>query len=363
MPPSSSVPEVPDRARVNPIVPADERAAPSPARRWLRIALGWIVAALFVGLAFRRVSVSEVLAVLRSARVVPILLALVALAGGFTVRIVRWWRMLRVLEPALPLRACVRPFLVSIAVNNTLPLRVGDVVRAVGFRSALRASPMAVIGTLLVERLLDVVVLLALLFAGLVALGRSVVPRPFLLAGVAVGVVAVSGLLVLVLAPAWLRRIAHGIVGRIPSVAWRERLGALADQLFDSLAIVRPARRAAGLVSITALAWALEGSAYACVAWSLHADGSAFAPWFSLATGTLATMIPSSPGYVGTFDFFAVRGLTAFGTDHVVALGVALLVHLLLWLPVTVVGALYLVAPGQRRANETPAEGAVSEAA
>jgi glycosyltransferase 2 family protein len=149
----------------------------------------------------------------------------------------------------------------------------------------------------------------------------------------------------------------------VPSVAWRTRLGALADQLFDSLAIVRPVRRAAGLVLITALAWALEGTAYACVAWSLGADGSVFAPWFALATGTLATMIPSSPGYVGTFDFFAVRGLTAFGTEHVVALGVALLVHLLLWLPVTVVGAVYLVAPTKRHAGEAPPAAAVNEAA
>jgi glycosyltransferase 2 family protein len=357
------MPKLPDTAHVSAIAPAVGQTGASSGRRWLRIALGWIVAALFVWLAFRRVSLSEIFAVLRSARAVPIALALGALAAGFTIRIVRWWRMLRVLEPTLPLGACVRPFLVSIAINNTLPLRVGDVVRAVGFRSALRTSPMAVVGTLLVERLLDVVVLLALLFGGLLALGRSVVPRPFLIAGVAVGLIAVFGLLLLILAPGWLRALAHAVVRRVPSVAWRTRLGALADQLFDSLAIVRPVRRAAGLVLITALAWALEGTAYACVAWSLGADGSVFAPWFALATGTLATMIPSSPGYVGTFDFFAVRGLTAFGTEQVVALGVALLVHLLLWLPVTVVGAVYLVAPTKRHAGEAPPAAAVNEAA
>ena len=301
---------------------------------------------------------------LRSARVAPIVLALAALAAGFTVRIVRWWQMLRVLEPTLPLRACVRPFLVSIAVNNTLPLRVGDVVRAVGFRSALRTSPMSVVGTLLVERLLDVVVLLALLFVGLLALGGSAIPRPFLLAGFAVGLAASAGLLALIVAPTWLRSVALRLVGRVPSRRWKSRLAALVDQLFDALGIVRPASRAFALLAITALAWALEGTAYACVAWSMRADGSPFAPWFALATGTLATMIPSSPGYVGTFDFFAVRGLTAFGMGHIVALGVALLVHLLLWLPITIAGALYLVVPRGRRASEAPARvPALNEAA
>jgi len=65
-------------------------------------------------------------------------LGAVALAAGFVVRIVRWWMMLGALEPAVSLRACTRPFLLSLAVNNTMPLRAGDVVSAVGLREALR---------------------------------------------------------------------------------------------------------------------------------------------------------------------------------------------------------------------------------
>ncbi|MFL5618819.1 MAG: lysylphosphatidylglycerol synthase transmembrane domain-containing protein [Gemmatimonadaceae bacterium] len=339
------------------------QAIPAPAstpRRWLRIGVGWAVALVFITLAFRRVSFGDVISALATARAAPLLIALVAVAAGFGMRIVRWWWMLRALEPALPVRACVRPFLVSIAINNTVPLRVGDVVRAVGFRSALRSSAMAVAGTLLVERLLDVVVLLALLFAGLFALGHSVVPRPFVVAGTVVGVVAGAGLLSLIFLPSLVRRSITWLIGRAPLVpeSVRARSLRLAEQLFDSLLIVRPVRRALALLALTVVAWGLEGTAYVCVAWSLGADGSAFAPWFALAAGTLATMIPSSPGYVGTFDYFAVQGLTAFGASHVVALTFALLVHLLLWLPVTVVGALFLVAPTKRPAAS--AERAVS---
>jgi glycosyltransferase 2 family protein len=325
----------------------------SATRRWLRIGAGWIVALVFITLAFRRVSFEAVISALATARAWPLLIALVAVAAGFGVRIVRWWWMLRALEPALPLRACVRPFLVSLAINNTVPLRVGDVVRAVGFRSALRSSAMAVAGTLLVERLLDVVVLLALLFGGLLALGHGVVARPFVVAGVVVGVLAGAVLLSLIVFPAVIRRSVGWLIDRVPSIpeSMRARSRRLADQLFDALLVVRPASRTLALLLATVVAWGLEGGAYACVAWSLSADGSAFAPWFALATGTLATMIPSSPGYVGTFDYFAVQGLTAFGASHVIALTFALLVHLLLWLPVTVVGALFLAAPATRRAT------------
>jgi len=329
----------------------------------LRITLGWLVAAAFIMLAFRRVSLGSVVVALRNAQAVPLWIALVALAAGFTARIVRWWWMLRVLEPGLPLRECARPYLVSIAINNTVPLRVGDIVRAVGFRSTLRSSPMAVIGTLLVERLLDVLVLLVLLFAGLIALGQAVVPRPFFVGGMVIGAVATLGLLSLVLIPNVLRRIAASVLQAIPlSETWRARLLSLSDQFFTSLAIVRPPSRALVLLGMTVIAWGLEGSAYACVAWSLRAAGSPFAPWFALSTGTLATMIPSSPGYVGTFDYFAVRGLTAFGADHVIALSFALLTHMLLWLPVTLVGALYLVLPGARRVRDAAPASPVASA-
>jgi hypothetical protein len=325
---------------------------PAGMRRWLRIGLGWIVAGVFVWLAFRRVSFGEVLGAVRSADALPLGIALIALGAGFTVRIVRWWWMLRVLEPDLPVQACVRPFLVSIAMNNTLPLRVGDVMRAVGFRSTLRSSPMAVVGTLLVERLLDVVVLLAIFFAGLLLLDRGVIPAPFLFGGALVGFVATATLLSLILVPDPLRRLASRILHRAPLGEGRLRARALSlsNQFFDSLAVARPAHRVLTLLALSVLAWTLEGTMYACVAWSLGVDGSAAGPWFALATGTLATMIPSSPGYVGTFDYFAVLGLTAFGATRVVALTFALLVHILLWLPVTLVGTAYLLVPARRRA-------------
>ena len=101
--------------------------------------------------------------------------------------------------------------------------------------------------------------------------------------------------------------------------------------------------RAVQLLSLSVLAWLLEGTMYACVAWALHVGGSPVAPWFAAATGTLATLIPSSPGYVGTFDYFAILGLTAFGAQRAAATAFAVVVHVVLWLPVTLVGAAFLV--------------------
>ena len=84
-------------------------------RSHLRAVAGLCVAAGFLWLALGRVDWSSIASVLAETSWAPLVLGLVALAGGFCVRIVRWWMMLRVLEPAISLRGCTRPFIVGAA--------------------------------------------------------------------------------------------------------------------------------------------------------------------------------------------------------------------------------------------------------
>jgi uncharacterized membrane protein YbhN (UPF0104 family) len=63
----------------------------------------------------------------------------------------------------------------------------------------------------------------------------------------------------------------------------------------------------------------------------------------ALPVGTLATLIPSTPGYVGTFDYFTVRAMSVLGNSISASTAYALLVHILLWLPPTLIGGLYLL--------------------
>ncbi len=67
------------------------------------------------------------------------------------------------------------------------------------------------------------------------------------------------------------------------------------------------------------------------------------ASWLALPVGTLATLIPSTPGYVGTFDYFIVQAMTALNNPVTAATAYALLVHMVLWLPPTLIGGLYLL--------------------
>ncbi len=328
--------------------------APAPARRWGRFALGVAVALAFAYLTVRQLDWPAMRDAWRAASPVTLAAALGFLAAGFAVRVARWWWMLRALEPGLPFAACVRPFFVSLAVNNTVPFRAGDVMRAFGFRGALRSPPARVLGTLVIERALDAFVLLGFFFLGLAGVAAGALPAAFVRTGVALGVAVLGAILALLVAPRPVRRLAGWALSRGPlaRAGWARTLDRVAGQLFETLALVQAPARAVQLVGLSVLAWALEGGAYAAVAWALHTPVAPAGPWFSLATGTLATLLPSSPGYVGTFDYFATAGLVAYGAPPAAAAANALLVHLLLWLPVTVVGGvLALAAPGGRAAR------------
>ncbi len=336
-------------------------ASPAPGvsarSRWLRPLAGALIGIAFALLLATRVDWSEVGRLLGGATPAPIVLAVGALAAGMFLRVARWWWMLRAFDPGLPLASCARPFLVSLALNNTLPLRAGDVVRVVGFGRTLRAPSARVLGTVVLERLLDLLALL-LIFA-LATLGAGdVFPRGFLLAVGIAGAGGVAVLLLLVTSPGLLARLAQRALGAARA-RWpgAQRLAPAVEQLVTSLSLLANRRRAAGLLGLTLAAWTMEGLVFAASAAALAVPHSWQAPWLSLSAATLSTLLPGTPGYVGTFDWFATLGLMAYGVGRSGAAATAVLVHLILWLPITITG-LALLGMGRRRVTQLGAESA-----
>jgi uncharacterized protein (TIRG00374 family) len=342
------------------VTPGQDDAGPAEPPRgprtgaWVRGLLGAVTAGAFLYLTLRHTEWAAIRGAWSTVAPGAIALGVVSLVAGWTVRVVRWWWMLRVLEPKLPLANCARPFLASFAVNNTVPLRAGDFVRAFGYRDALGVGPAQVLGTLVVERVLDVLMLLSIFFFCLVGVARGAVPPSFVTAGTVLFALSLGAILALVLAPRVVEAVvARVLLGPLANRAWAARAHGVATQFFATLTRVLTPRRAVQLLLLSMVAWALEGGLYVAVAAALRTGGGALGPWFALTTGTLATLLPSSPGYVGTFDYFAIVGLTAYGASRTAAAAFALLTHVILWLPSTVVGGLCLISlrRGRRRAS------------
>jgi uncharacterized membrane protein YbhN (UPF0104 family) len=93
----------------------------------------------------------------------------------------------------------------------------------------------------------------------------------------------------------------------------------------------------------TAVAWALEFGVYWAVARAFHIDEGFFTMAFVGAAASLSLSIPSAQGGVGPFQLVAKEALQKFGVSLNLAGAYALALHVLLVVPVTIVGLLVFI--------------------
>jgi glycosyltransferase 2 family protein len=294
-------------------------------------------------LIIRQLDVNELMKLFASANLQALLAAVLAFAVGYACRIARWQVMLKRDNPKIAWLDCAGPLLGSFAANNILPFRAGDVMRTFAFSKQLGANSSTVLATLFVERLLDLLMVLLLLGGALVYFGLDA--NRF--AGI--GTAALISLALLILIVLCFPRLFMPLANLISRMITRfiprlgEKLGHWIQNALETLNHLSGAGIMSNLIGWSLAAWLAEGGVFLYSATALSALPTPIASWLALPVGTLATLIPSTPGYVGTFDYFIVRAMTALNNPTTVATAYALLVHIVLWLPPTVAGGLYLL--------------------
>lgn len=309
-------------------------------RKLLRLGLGVAVAALFIWLTLRHIDGARIAAAMRGARLDLLAAALAVMCVGYACRIVRWQTMLLRANPALRAIDCAGPLMASFAANNVLPFRAGDLMRAFVFNDRLGTTPGSVLATLLVERLLDLLMVILLLGAGL-AMFQLDISR-YVSLGVPLLLLGAAAILVVLLFPQVLQPVLRGLeslAGRLPAAA---KVQLELRKVTDTLTQLAGGSTMPRLLGWSAGVWLIEGAVYWLVAKSVSGMAAAHGAWLAVPVGSLATLIPSTPGYVGTFDYFTAQAMVVVGNELTVAAAFAFLVHMVLWLPGTVVGGLYL---------------------
>ena len=312
-------------------------------KKYARLVLGIALAFIFLWLVLRQLNIEQLKNAFLSANLAYIFLAIVIFYIGYACRIQRWRIMLSQENPSLTWSNCAGPLMASVAANNVLPFRAGDLLRAFGFNQRLGISAATSLTTLFVERLLDLLMVVSFLGLFLTYFGlesSSVV-------GVGGSFLVMAGLaiLILLLFPAFFRPIAFWICTYISTIfpPLGARIRVEVEKIFSSLTHISKGSTMARLIIWSLLAWLFEGIVFWLVAQSLPSVTNPLASWLALPVGTLATVIPGTPGYVGTFDYFTAQAMLALGNDSIGAAAFAFLVHLVLWLPPLVAGGAYLL--------------------
>jgi len=99
------------------------------------------------------------------------------------------------------------------------------------------------------------------------------------------------------------------------------------------------------------IVWILLGLGVYSLFMSFHFQLPFWSCFFVLAVVNLGLVIPSSPGFVGTFQFFCISALALFGISKTTALGFSVVYHLSQYVPTTLLGFVYLARDHIRLGN------------
>jgi glycosyltransferase 2 family protein len=307
-------------------------------KNWKRNLAGVLISAACLAFIAWRIDFHEAMQAIAAFHWQWLILGCASLAAGYAARIVRWATLLRAAGATIRRRSCVAPFLGSIALNNVLPMRLGDVVRALVFPAAIGVGRVVATASLVMERLVDLMTLLACLVAGLAATSRRHLPD-WLLGSAEVLAIVGSILLALIFffsGPLGRWAGARGSSGAAPR---RERLFRVLAELLGGFEGMSRLPVLLALFLSSLLVWAGEAGLFWALLHGFGLDASPGAAVVVMAIATLSTLVPSSPGYVGPFHLAAYSAIAMLGGTPAQAASFAVLSHLGVWLPTTLAGA------------------------
>ncbi|HEV2149789.1 MAG TPA: lysylphosphatidylglycerol synthase transmembrane domain-containing protein [Longimicrobiaceae bacterium] len=311
--------------------------------------LGIAVSLLLLWWALRDVSFAEVVHHVRNADPVLFLLAVAVATSGLAIRALRWRALLRPVAEGIPFRPRYAAVSIGFAANNLLPARVGEFARAYSLGRLAGVPVGAVLASLVMERVLDGLVIVALLFASMSA---ASFPAMVEVGGVdprsAARVVAVlTGVLgallfVLALAPERSVEVVDSVAERLLPSSLRRPLVDALHSFLGGLGVLRDPKLLAISVAWAAAQWTFLALSFYLAFLAFGIDVPFAGAVFLQSLVSLAVAVPSSPGFFGPFEAASKLGLGLWGVPPGQAVSFAIGFHIGGFIPVTLIGLWYV---------------------
>lgn len=332
--------------------------------RWTVICVGLAVSAIFVYLAMRGLDLASLKDAFTNVQLLPWLpVGVASYLLSHLFRGIRC-RMLVRNHALLSIGTATNIVVSGYGANNVLPARLGELVRA-GMLAERAKMPMAQsLGVTFIERVLDGLVMLLFLVVATMTVEVAGWMRDLVIVALTVFGLATIVMIVGVLWPKLVIELTRKLTGPLgPKL--QAKLVSLATHLTDAGACLRDPKDALSLGVLSIMVWAFEAGMYVAI---LPIFGIPMTVQYAVITMCVTgfgILLPSSPGAIGPYHYFASQVMMVHGIAAPTALAYATFVHLSWFIPITIWGAAVLLWYGvklssvsqlaNRAKDETPA--------
>lgn len=319
-------------------------------KTWLYLFIGTVITVVLLSWALRDVSVREVGQQLRHVQWQWLIIGWMVYIATYGVRACRWGTLLKTVGKAGRWRSRLDATLIGFGASSLLPAHAGELIRPVILNRLDQVPMESSLGTILVERLLDVGVVFILL---LVPLWLGVLPDHPALADLGlttIGGIILSIWLLLLIGAQRPKAIAHFLGGLTLWIG----LGRFQDPLTDwsckfltGLGALRSPRQSLISLGQTVIIWLLNGITYwaGLEAFDIVSPGFLGALFVQSSTA-LAIALPSTPGYIGPFEAGIRGSLDIFGIPGELSIACAVALRLIMYGTIPVLAGLLALRLG-----------------
>ena len=311
--------------------------------RWLQVLGSLVISVVFGWLALRDLELDEVADALRDADYAWIVPAVAAMLASAWMKAERWRCIFP--QPRPPLRATWWSLQIGYLLNSVLPLRAGELGRALALSHETGIARTHAITTVVVERVFDLCALALLLLVALVLLPEGDLTHELTLVSISTLIVAAA--LAAAAAHPGLRARGARLVLRLPVVGG-VRGRTTVRSLGLGLSALRNPRMAVVASAWSVGSWILLGVSNWFVLQAFPIDVEWHAALFVLVVSNLALVIPASAGAIGLYEAAVRAALAGYAVPGALALGYGIALHAVNLVPYLVLGAIGLARLGLR---------------
>lgn len=307
----------------------------------LKVVLGIGISLGGLYLGFRKFDAAEFLAALRSTNLLLFAAAMLVMVFQVFLRAMRWRYLILPLQNPSPLRHVFGAQMVCYFGNHVFPLRFGEILRSYALNQTTGLPVVSVFGTVVIERLLDLLFFLIILPLTVLTL-FPVGPEWLRWSGGG----AAGLLLLLIVVFFLLRRNRNKIARFLNRKLTGTRYGQLLQPLRNfsqGLATLRGTPHLGTIALLTLIIWvvSLLNVWVAGLAVNISLGFANLLLLFFVTSAIIA--VPSAPGYVGTYHAGAIGVLLYMGYELSQAQVTTVILHAVGFISLTLIGFFYFI--------------------